>query len=331
MTISLNDSNVYTDLQGLQKLRNAAEKNSPEALRAAAQQFEALFIQQLLKGMRAAKLSEGILDSEESEFYLDMSDKQMALDLAKGKGIGLADMIVQQLSQSHGVKEKSIESDKPGSGIDIPTQVNNKIVEGFDNNTIVKKKIQTEQLQADPLLTIDSVDFSTVDRFVKRLWPLAKQAGKELGVDPKIIIAQSALETGWGKHIGRNNQGLSSHNLFNIKANTDWKGDHVVVKTLEYKDGVTNQRFAKFRAYDSFNASFKDYVQLLKGSPRYARALTSAGNSEKFIQELASAGYATDPEYSIKINRIADKLEIQESSSAIKILLNETITKIDGE
>lgn len=328
MTISLNDRSVYTDLQGLQKLRNAAEKHSPEALRAAAQQFEALFIQQLLKTMRAAKLGEGLFDSEESEFYLDMSDKQMAIDLAKGKGIGLADMIVKQLSQSYGAGKQSSDPDEQRSGINHSLQVNTKIVKSLDvyAKNIVQQ-VHAETDRNDSLLTIDSVDISTMEQFVENLWPLAERAGKELGVDPKIIIAQTALETGWGKHIGRNNQGLSSHNLFNIKANSAWGGDHIVVKTLEYKDGVTHPQLAKFRAYDSFNASFNDYVRLLKGSPRYARALSLAGNSGDFIQELHTAGFATDPEYSQKIIEIAERLRPQIMSSAIKVSINETITQ----
>ena len=147
-------------------------------------------------------------------------------------------------------------------------------------------------------------EFTSKGSFLDTLGQLATRAAEALGVDPLLMLAQSALETGWGRHILRGSDGDSSHNLFGIKAGERWNGGSVQVGTLEYVDGIPARRQALFRAYGSFEESFQDYVALLKSSPRYAEALSKADDPEAFMRGLQQAGYATDPRYTEKVLRI---------------------------
>lgn len=326
MTVSVPDANIYTDIQGLAELRRFASQKSPEVLRIVAQQFEALFIQQLLKGMRNAKLSEGLMDSDAGDFYLDMYDKQIALNMAQGRGIGLADMLVQQLSQSYLQESEFTRVQSHG--------LNQVIDEGLSRIHLPAEQGTTknERWPSEVGGTIDTVNMQNLtepllpNKFVNTVWPLAVKTGQNLGVDPQVLIAQAALETGWGKFIGQHADGRSSHNLFNIKAGDSWHGDHVVISTLEFRDDIAQQGSAKFRSYDSFNASFDDYATLLRNSTRYRDALTKAGSGQDFIHALHKAGYATDPEYSNKIIEILEGATMKQAISAIKLSSKQTIT-----
>ena len=148
--------------------------------------------------------------------------------------------------------------------------------------------------------------FDTPQQFVETLLPLAESVAAELGVDPKVLLAQSALETGWGRHLIQRSEGGSSHNLFNIKADSRWSGDKAFVGTVEFRDGVAQQERSAFRVYESYEQSFRDYAEFLKGSSRYQQALEQAGDPYRYLRGLQQAGYATDPEYADKISRIFD-------------------------
>jgi flagellar protein FlgJ len=301
MTASLQSAQVYTDLQGLQKLRHKAADQSEESLRAAAQQFEALFVQQMLKTMREAKLADGAFDSDQSEFYLDLFDKQISLNMAQGRGIGLADMIVDQIRQS----------------FDLPQSNAPAVVS--QNRSLESRPVTQPSTASVPLLTdTDAKQLSDPQTFLETLWPLAEQASQKLGIDPQVLLAQAALETGWGQHIGQGPDGQSSHNLFNIKAGGNWDGKMLTRATVEVIDGEPVKQYAAFRAYDSFNASFDDYVQLLQSSPRYAPALRSANSPHAFVSALQQAGYATDPDYSQKIMDIATGSTMKNTLAALK-------------
>jgi flagellar protein FlgJ len=148
--------------------------------------------------------------------------------------------------------------------------------------------------------------FETPADFVATLLPLAQRLAPEIGVDPRVLVAQAALETGWGRHISQDSSGRNSRNLFNIKADSSWQGERVGVSTLEYRGGVAVRESAAFRAYGSFEQSFEDYVSFLQQNPRYRQALEQAADPEAYLQELQAAGYATDPAYAKKIGRIFD-------------------------
>lgn len=269
---------IYTDFQSLTRLRTQARENSPEALRAVAKQFEGIFLQMMLKGMREASLGDGIMDSEQTEFYQGMFDQQLSTTLSQGRGMGLADMLVKQLGGNLAAIAK--DSNKNISGVTTPHDL-----------TAVA-------------VTPSPPSFSSPEEFVKSLWPHAQEAGKELGVAPAALLAQAALESGWGQSVMRHPDGRSSHNLFGIKADARWQGERLVMPTLEYNDGKAGRRNEAFRSYDSFSASFADYANFLRANPRYGQALAVAGDPQAFANALQDAGYATDPAYARKIGAI---------------------------
>jgi len=188
-------------------------------------------------------------------------------------GIGLADMLVQQLQQH--APAKPANSDH----VSLPR--------GTANAPATQSVIPGR--------------FDSQEGFIENIWPLAEQAGQELGVPPHVIMAQAALETGWGKHIAQSASGHSSHNLFNIKADERWQGPKVVVDTLEYDNGIARRQKSAFRAYNSYADSVRDYVDFLKTNPRYERTLTKSETAEDFAHNLHQAGYATDPAYARKL------------------------------
>ena len=147
--------------------------------------------------------------------------------------------------------------------------------------------------------------------------PMAEAAAEKIGVDPRYLVAQAALETGWGKSIIRTRDGESSHNLFGIKSHNSWEGDSARVLTTEYRGGKAVKEAASFRAYDSYAHSFDDYVSFLQGNGRYEKALASTDKPEQFARELQKAGYATDPQYARKIAQIARQMQTYQTVAAV--------------
>lgn len=283
MSITSTQADIYADFNGLAALRKKASEDQSSAINEVARQFETIFVKMMLKSMRDSVSESGLINNDQSKFYQSMYDDQISLDMTKGGGLGLADMITQQL----GGKSKSNADELAGQTLEE--------YRAFSIRSI-KAVEQVSAGQIDNSKTLDSPG-----AFVSELWSHAQQAAEELGVDPKVLLAQSALETGWGKHIMQNKQGESSHNLFGIKASSGWEGDTVSLQTVEYEGGVAVKRQATFRAYDSYQDSFNDYVQFLKQNPRYQQALEKADSNEGFIKGLQKAGYATDPAYANKI------------------------------
>jgi flagellar protein FlgJ len=334
MSLPMNSASVYTDLQGLDRLRYAADKNSPETLRYVAQQFEAIFLQMMLKSARGDEGSgeEGLFDSQQSEFYQDWHDKQLAIDLAAGQGIGIADMLVKQLQVHQGMKASDPDHPVgrvPASALPRAASKSAAVISAPENQTSASLSGQSSpqaSVQTSPQATTASATvakasptFASPREFTEQLWPMAKQVAAKLGVAPELLVAQAALETGWGKKIAQLPDASSSYNLFNIKADQRWSGDRVVVPTLEYRDGVAVRENAQFRAYPSFEASFEDYARFIQDSPRYQSALDVAADSQAFVQHLSQAGYATDPQYASKIMRIAQSEPMQSALDAIKV------------
>jgi len=265
----------YADFQGLDRLRASAARQDPQALREAAQQFEGLFTAMMLKSMREASLGSGMGDSEETKTYQDMYDQQLALQMAHGKGLGLADMLMQQLTRSqsaHGVASTSTVSAPGGASAPAPAGT-----------------------ETEPASTAQRASF------VRSLTPLAQAAGNSLGVAPDTLIAQAALETGWGRNVPADSAGRSSSNLFGIKATDSWRGASVQASTTEFDQGTPSSTQAAFRSYGSAAQSVGDYVSLLRGSSRYAGALDTGSDVQAFGSGLQRGGYATDPDYVNKL------------------------------
>lgn len=305
---------TYTDFNGLAALRKEAKDNSPEALKEVARQFESLFMQMMLKSMRDASLADGIFDNQQSDMYMDMYDKQLATSLSgEGHGIGLAEIMVRQL--------QSRQASETGE-IELSRQVPERRHFGHDFQAVKP----AEEKSAVESARVDSTPLNgDPDLFVSTLLPHARQAAQRLGVDPSALLAQAALETGWGKAVIRHPDGSSSHNLFNIKADHRWDGEAVAKQTLEYRDGIARKEPASFRAYDDYAQAFNDYVDFLQSNPRYSRALTSVAEPKRYIEELQQAGYATDPNYANKINRIISS-DMPDLMAGVKLSENRTLS-----
>ncbi|WP_423895528.1 flagellar assembly peptidoglycan hydrolase FlgJ [Candidatus Pelagadaptatus aseana] len=277
----------YTDLNSLQGIRRLGAKDKDAALEQIAKQFESILMHSMLKSMRQANAvfeKDSIFNSSEMNFHRDMLDHQLALSLSEGKGVGLADALVRQLRRNYGSADQAKNNGELGQ-LDEPFKAK-------------------KYLQEVTSVGIKAPLAETPEEFVKAVMPHAKKAAEELGVNPKILVAQAALETGWGKHVIHNTRGENSFNLFNIKADSRWDGDSVQVRTLEYRNGLPKPEVAAFRRYESYGQSFADYVDFLQSNPRYKDALQKASEPLEYIQGLQDAGYATDPAYAKKITNI---------------------------
>ncbi|VAX10558.1 Flagellar protein FlgJ [peptidoglycan hydrolase] [hydrothermal vent metagenome] len=298
---------VYTDLSGLSRLRKQAQDDPEKTLKAVAQQFEALFMQMVLKSMRDASFGDPVFDSSQSEFYQDMFDKQLTLNMTQGRGMGMAEALERQM-------RGQIQMPVLDNALSATNDTEKTKSTEFIMPVLRAVSLRSQKPQTDKDVTMntgENISFSSPEVFVRQLLPLAREAADKLGVDAEVLLAQAALETGWGKHISQHADGSSSNNLFNIKASHDWEGGRVAIRTLEYRDGVAKHERAAFRAYDSFADSFNDYVDFLKSRPRYQSALEQAGDAESFIRELHGAGYATDPNYADKILNIMQRPTLQ--------------------
>jgi peptidoglycan hydrolase FlgJ len=325
--MSLPSTELYTDFNSVNRLKTDVRQQSPEALQQVAKQFESVFINMMLKSMRQANLSEGLLDSQQSEFYRDMYDQQIALSLSgrPGRnGIGIADFIVKQLTpkeelggqklnlndyQQHPVNPTQLRAAKAGSSIDPLTASGFNDLENLLNRLEAQQQTYNGKWQSledewnSYRLESHELPESKHD-FISQLLPHARQAAAAIGVDPLLLISQAALETGWGQGVVKDSRGISSFNLFNIKADRSWQGRQAKTQTLEIQNGIAQKEMAGFRCYNSFQESFGDYVNFIKSNPRYSEALKKAGNPHQYIRELHQAGYATDPSYAEKIINI---------------------------
>lgn len=297
------------DFGALVGLRAQARRNSPEAARAVAQQFEALFVQTMLQSMREANNFSGMFDSSQTELYQDLFDKQISADIARRGDLGLADMLLKQIMppKSGTVDAGALARFEPRRwqgvhGEPLQTMRQLETSERVAAAAVGESTDDTEPADATgESPAYNPRTFGSREEFVRALAPHAEAAGRKLGLDPDLLLAQAALETGWGKHMIRDRDGDSSFNLFGIKAGSGWAGDRIRVSTLEYEGGVARRELAPFRAYESYSHSFNDYVDFLQSRPRYARALRNAGNPESYIRSLQGAGYATDPRYADKV------------------------------
>ena len=259
---------TYTDLNCLAALKK--DPTSPQARSAVAEQVEALFLQMMLKSMRDASMGDE-LDGNEMGMYQDMFDKQVALTISQHQDLGIGAILRRQLS---------------------------------DKTAPAAPKTASGGTAAGSVSTTTQVLAQTPAEFVNQVMPAIRRAAAALGVNPLGLLAQAALETGWGQRMPRTADGSSSLNMFGIKAGEEWTGARATADTVEFSNGVATPRRTAFRAYGSIEESVADFASLLKNSPRYQDALAAGGDAQAYIERLGKSGYATDPEYANKLNQI---------------------------
>ncbi|AAN69960.1 MULTISPECIES: flagellar assembly peptidoglycan hydrolase FlgJ [Pseudomonas] len=359
------DSGAYTDLNRLSALKHG-DRDSEANVRKVAQEFESLFISEMLKASRKASdvlADDNPMNTETVKQYRDMYDQQLAVSMSReGGGIGLQDVLVRQLTKGRSASINTSPFPRVDSGgpalwgnkvaepahamassatrndvaalnarrLALPSKLTDRLLAGIvpsaetANNAAVPARdgqavakafaVPDNGLRivgravAQPPLAPNKA-FTDSDAFVATMLPMAEQAARRIGVDPRYLVAQAALETGWGKSVMRNSDGSSSHNLFGIKATGNWQGEQARAITSEFRDGQFVKETAAFRSYDSYQDSFHDLVTLLQSNARYQGALDAADNPEQFARELQKAGYATDPGYAKKIISIAQQMQ----------------------
>ncbi|WP_271408479.1 flagellar assembly peptidoglycan hydrolase FlgJ [Pseudomonas sp. Q1-7] len=364
------DSGAYTDLNRLNQFKTGKDRDSEGNIRKVAQEFESLFLNEMMKSMRQAgeAFAEGnYLNSNETKTYQDMHDQQLAVTLSKQGGVGLADVLTRQLSKTGQAArpnpfaqvQSGVQANWPAQGGKPVAKADEASAPARDDSALINQRRlalpgrlserqaagiapSTAQVAGAPLAGNDWTPakayaapereavggaesgkgvgkrvFASREEFIETLLPMAEKAAERIGVDPRYLVAQAALETGWGKSIIRQGDGDSSHNLFGIKAHKAWDGESARVMTTEYKGGKAVKEAASFRAYNSFEQSFHDYVSFLENNNRYDKALDSADNPEQFVRELQKAGYATDPQYARKITQIARGMQIYQTVAAV--------------
>jgi peptidoglycan hydrolase FlgJ len=290
-------SRNYHDMGSVNKLREAAQSGDSGALEEAAKQFEAIFVQMMLKSMRKAQDALADKDSpfstEQVKFYREMHDKQLATDLSTNGSIGLADVIMQQMGPGNGVTPASaVRSD---GNLSVLNRHNVAAIQNAQDRVM---GTNNENVSAG---ATKEAAFASAQEFVNALYPHAVEAAKGLNLDPKALIAQAAVETGWGKSLIHKGDGENSHNLFGIKADKRWEGEKATVDTLEFVNNVPEKQQASFRSYGSFSHSMEDYVDFIKSNPRYEQATQKTESPADYFKALQQAGYATDPKYAEKV------------------------------
>lgn len=295
------------DIHQVAGLKQLASRDEQAALKEAAKQFEALFVQMVIKQMREASLGDPLLGNSQGQLYRELYDQQLALHLAKQSGLGIADMLVAQLEKPG--SERSSADDR-ATALQSPEVADSSRADnapvgeiGSSDGVLMEQQAAFEALRPSAHSTAPAPlpgRFKSAEDFVRSLWPEAQRAAADIGLDPRLLLAQAALETGWGQKIIHHPDGRSSHNLFNIKAAASWPGEEVQVSTLEYQEGIAVKKRAAFRAYENYRQSFEDYLKLIK-SPRYAEVLSSTEDPRRYLTALQQAGYATDPNYADKV------------------------------
>lgn len=312
---------VYTDFQGLNAMKAQARTDKKAALEQVAKQFEGLFLQEMLKSMRKAGevfAEDNYLNSNESKTYRDMFDSQVSLSMAGGTGTGLAEALVRQLGQqipgmdsngeklaAHKTSLADYDRSLPAISRELPDQLSE--VKALSTGATGSVAPEAGSRAGQGAGNDWPETFESAEQFVGKLMPVAEKVAEESGIDPKLMVAQAALETGWGRHMIEGDGKEPSFNLFGIKADSRWNGEAVTITTTEFRDGVPMKEKADFRAYPDYEASFRDYVDFLKSNPRYKDVLSSADQPEVFADKLQEAGYATDPEYGAKIRSIMNR------------------------
>ena len=269
---------LAADGRALNALKVQAGQNSPEAAREAAKQFESLFMREMIKSMREATMKSGLLDGAEGNLANDMYDQQLSVQMSGLPG-GLTEAIQRQLTRQMGGTEAELS---------IPSTLS------LDTSALRRTASTKNSTTPSP---------KGLDAFVQHHRATAERVAQDSGIPASFMLGQAGHETGWGKGEIRHKDGSAAYNLFGIKAGKSWTGKVAEVTTTEYINGVARKVTAKFRAYDSYEDSFRDYARLINDNPRYEKAREKVGSAVAYATELQKAGYATDPEYASKLSR----------------------------
>ena len=284
------------DANNLDRLKRAAHDNSPAALKATASQFEALFVNMMLKSMRDATPQDGPFDNEQSRTFTAMLDQQLSQNIA-ARGIGLGDVMARQLSKTAGIDAAALQlrtapreaMAAPKAAVASPLGIAAAAVEHAAGK--IARGVS-----------------DTVQAFRNTMAQHAESASRASGIPASFMMGQAALESGWGRRQINGSDGTPSYNLFGIKANAAWKGKTVEAVTTEYIDGKPQKRVEKFRAYDSYAESFQDFARLISNSPRYEKVMANLDDVQGYAGAIQNAGYATDPAYADKLVSVVRKL-----------------------
>ncbi|WP_441545937.1 flagellar assembly peptidoglycan hydrolase FlgJ [Citrobacter freundii] len=297
----IGDSKLLTsaawDAQSLNELKAKAGQDPAANIRPVARQVEGMFVQMMLKSMREALPKDGVFSSDSTRLYTSMYDQQIAQQMTAGKGLGLAEMMVKQMTEG----QAQPADDAP----QVPMKFSLETVTSYQNQALtqlVRKAIPRATESNDKPLSGDSKDF------LAQLSLPAKLASQQSGVPHHLILAQAALESGWGQRQIRRENGEPSFNIFGVKASGSWKGPTTEITTTEYENGEAKKVKARFRVYSSYLEALSDYVGLISRNPRYA-AVTAAATAEQGAQALQNAGYATDPNYARKLTSMIQQLK----------------------
>ncbi len=314
------------DVQGFDAMRAQAGVSPQQGLKSTAKQFDAVFMQMMLKSMREATPQDGILDSHEGKEYQSMLDQQLAQHLSS-KGVGVANALITQLARNAGI---DMGTGGIGGGKTIPGNGNaiggmlggaggdagnaamlSALARAYSNaqsnGSLASSKGYSAQSALTPPLRGKGAS-PKVDAFVDKMAAPAQAASAATGIPARFIVGQAALESGWGKGEIKNADGSSSHNVFGIKATPDWKGKTVSAMTTEYVNGKAHKVVQKFRAYDSYADAMTDYANMLRDNPRYASVLSTSHDAASFAHGMQKAGYATDPHYAKKLISIMQQM-----------------------
>jgi peptidoglycan hydrolase FlgJ len=294
-------ASLSIDASSLDQLKREAGRDPKAAAKKAATQFEAMFLQMVLKSMRDATPQSGLLQDSSNQMFSGMLDSQISQKLAS-KGMGLAQAIERQLTSQMKADPK-IEGSMP-IAISLDRLRNQMALP--EGNVTVSKNLATASVSSSTPPSINHLSASQSE-FVQQLWAPAQAAEKSTGIPALFIIGQAALETGWGKHQIKDGNGNLSFNLFGIKAGASWQGAKVSATTAEYLDGRRVKVVENFRSYGSYSESVQDWAKLMRSNPRYSQVLKTGGSAAEFAQRLQRAGYATDPAYADKLNRTIDR------------------------
>lgn len=312
------------DLQGLDRLKQTARQDPSTGVKEVGRQFEALFLQMMLKSMRQASPKSGLLNSQQTQFYNGLLDQQWAQHLA-GRGVGLAEQLTQQLRRQAGIADDA--QSVAGVARGVPRQLYGAVpvsaagdaagvVGSAPSRATLAKALALGLYGQPPAAARGPLRSSSgggrpehVENFVASLEAPARAASRASGVPAELILAQAALETGWGRNQIPTAAGVNSHNLFGIKAGADWSGPTTQVQTTEYVDGQAVQRVESFRVYPSYEAAFHDYARLIVRNPRYASVI-AAPSAQDAAFALQRSGYATDPAYADKLIGVMRTLDL---------------------
>ena len=284
---SVTTANLALDSSSLAQLRLQAKQSPDKALKAVAQQFESVFMNMMLKSMREATPQDGMFDNEQTKLFTGMLDQQLAQNISS-KGIGLADILVKQLSKNSGNTISNGTTKSAPASMPIS-----------QTNSLLKTNATSSPLSAE-----------AQQDFMNRMLPYALRASQSSGVPPQLMLGQAALESGWGKREIQLADGSNSFNLFGIKAGSGWTGKVAEVTTTEYQNGVAHQQVGKFRAYASYTEAFQDYANLISNNPRYAPVLQQGSDTAGMAKAIQNSGYATDPNYADKLAQIMGRMNI---------------------